>query len=143
MHKFKIEATKFTIVGAANFVLTFVIFTVMLKILNLNYLVSLGTASMIGMIFSYSLNFAWVFKPEQKIRFRSRFLKFFLASVLSLVLNMLLLKYIVERTGFDPFFVQIALIPLIVVFNFSTAKYWSLRSKSHQSEVAREIRTVR
>lgn len=133
MHKFKIEATKFTIVGAANFVLTLVIFTTMLKILNLNYLVSLGTASMIGMVFSYSLNFAWVFKPEQRIQFRSRFLKFSLASVLSLVLNMLVLKCIVDRSDFDPFFVQLALIPLIVIFNFSTAKYWSLRTKSHQS----------
>lgn len=128
MHKFKIEVTKFTIVGAANFVLTLVIFTTMLKILNFNYLISLATASIIGVFFSYSLNYSWVFKPEEKIQFRSRFLKFLLASVLSLVLNMLVLKYIVERTGFDPFFVQIALIPFIVVFNFSTAKYWSLRS---------------
>ena len=49
---------------------------------------------------------------------------------LGIALNMLLLSYIVEHTGFDPFYVQMALIPLIVIFNFFTAKYWSLRRAS-------------
>jgi len=126
MHKFKIEATKFTLVGAANFVLTFVVFTVMLKILLVNYLFSLVAAWVAGMIFSYVLNFSWVFKPEKKIQFRARFVRFFLASGLSIALNMLALSYIVERTNFDPFYVQMALIPFIVIFNFSTTKFWSL-----------------
>jgi len=128
MHKFKIEATKFTLVGAANFVLTFVVFTVMLKILLVNYLFSLVAAWVAGMIFSYVLNFSWVFKPEKKIQFRARFVRFFLASGLSIALNMLALSYIVERTNFDPFYVQMALIPFIVIFNFSTTKFWSLCS---------------
>ena len=127
MHNLKIEVTKFTLVGAANFVLTFIVFTAMLKALSVNYLFSLGAAWVVGMLFSYVLNFAWVFKPEQKIQFKTRFLKFFLASAFSIVLNMLVLRYIVEQTNFDPFYVQMALIPFIIVLNFSTAKYWSLR----------------
>ena len=130
MHKLKIEATKFTLVGAANFVLTFVVFAAMLKVLRVNYLLSLVVAWVVGMIFSYVLNFAWVFKPEQQIQFRARFLRFFLASALLITLNVLVLSYIVEHTDFDPFYVQIALIPFIVVFNFSAAKYWSLRRSS-------------
>jgi len=127
MHRFKIEATKFTFVGAANFVFTFIVFTVMLKVFDVDYLLSIVAAWAVGMIFSYVLNFSWVFKPEQKIQFRARFVRFTLASVLSIALNMLALHYIVDRTGFDPFYVQMALIPFIVIFNFSTAKYWSLR----------------
>ena len=130
MHKIKIEVTKFTLVGAANFVLTFIVFTAMLKVLSVNYLLSLGAAWVVGMLFSYILNFAWVFKPEQKIQFKDRFLRFVLASVFSIALNMLALSYIVEHTGFDPFYVQMLLIPLIVIFNYSTAKYWSLRPAS-------------
>lgn len=128
MHKFKIEATKFTIVGAANFILTFIIFTTMLKIFNVNYLYSLVAAWVVGMFFSYVLNFAWVFKPEQKIQFKARFFRFFMASVLSIALNMIALRYIVEHIDFDPFYVQMMLIPFIVIFNFATAKFWSLRS---------------
>mgnify|MGYP000870187137 FL=1 len=130
MHKIKIEVTKFTLVGAANFVLTFIVFTAMLKVLSVNYLLSLGAAWVVGMLFSYVLNFAWVFKPEQKLQFKDRFLRFVLASVFSIALNMLALSYIVEHTGFDPFYVQMLLIPLIVIFNYSTAKYWSLRPAS-------------
>ena len=127
MHKFKIEATKFTLVGAANFALTFVIFTTMLKILGVNYLLSLLAAWVVGILFSFVLNFSWVFKPEKKIQFRTRFVKFFLASLLSIALNLLALSFIVERTNFDPFYAQMALIPFIVIFSFSTAKFWSLK----------------
>jgi putative flippase GtrA len=127
MQKFRVEATKFSIVGAVNFALTFIVFTVMLKVLGVNYLLSLVAAWVVGMLFSYALNFTWVFKPEQKIQFKARFFRFFLASVLSISLNMLALSYIVEHTGFDPFYAQMALIPFIVIFNFSTAKFWSLK----------------
>jgi len=132
MHKFKIEAAKFTLVGAANFALTFILFTLMLKVLGVNYVLSLGATWVVGMLFSYVLNFAWVFKPEQKIQFRTRFVRFFLASALSIALNILALSYIVERTDFDPFYVQMALMPFIVIFNFSTAKLWSLRPMNAQ-----------
>lgn len=127
MHKFKIEATKFSLVGAANFVLTFVVFTFMLKLIKVNYLLALVAAWVVGTVFSYVLNFSWVFKPEQKIQFQDRFIKFILAGLLSILLNMLALYYLVERTGLDPFYVQIVLIPLIVAFNFATAKFWSLK----------------
>lgn len=130
MHKFKIEATKFTLLGAANFVLTFVVFTAMLKVLRVNYFLSLVAAWVLGMVFSYVFNFAWVFKTEQKIQFSARFIRFFLASLLSIALNVLILSYIVERTHFDPFYVQMMLIPFVAIFNFSTAKYWSLRPSS-------------
>jgi putative flippase GtrA len=122
------EVTRFTLVGAANFVLTLVVFTVMLKALAANYLLSLWVAWIVGILFSYVMNFSWVFRPEQKIQFRARFLKFFLASLLSVTLNMLALGCIVERTHWDPFYVQMALIPPIVAFNFLTAKFWSLRA---------------
>jgi putative flippase GtrA len=79
------------------------------------------------MLFSYVLNFTWVFKPEEQIRFRARFAKYFLASAVSIALNLMVLGAIVERTAYDPFWVQTALIPFIVVFNFATAKFWSLR----------------
>ena len=133
MSKLKLEITKFTIVGAINFVLTFVMFFTLVKIIEVNYLVSLVVASAVGVVFTYIFNFVWVFKPEQKLLFRERFIKYFLASLLSIALNLLILKYIVERTGFDPFYVQIALIPLIVIFNFSSAKYWSLRPVNKRS----------
>ena len=123
-----IEAFRFLIVGGANFVLTFVVFYTLLRIVGTDYLVALFVSWAIGMAFSYTLNFTWVFKPEEKLQFRARLAKYFAANLVSILLNMLTLRLIVEATGYDPFWVQCALIPLIVVFNYSTAKFWSLRA---------------
>lgn len=127
MHKFKIEAIKFTLVGAVNFVITFIVFTGMLKVFRINYLISLITSWFVGMLFSYRYNFVFVFRAEEKIQFRSRFIRYSMASILSVLLNIIFLRTIVGYTDYDPFYVQMILVPFIVVFNFSTAKFWSFK----------------
>lgn len=124
-----IEAFRFLLVGGANFVLTFIVFFSMLKLFGIDYLVSLFVSWAVGMAFSYVLNFTWVFRPEEKLQFRARLAKYLAANLVSILLNMLALRLIVDATGHDPFWVQCALIPLIVVFNYSTAKFWSLRGE--------------
>lgn len=128
MHKLKIEFSKFTVVGAINFVFTFMLFYVLVKVILVNYLIALVVVSLLGMILTYSINHAWVFKPEQELAFRGRLLKYILAGLLSTSLNLIALNYIVTCTQFDPFYAQTALIPFIVFFNFSTAKFWSLKA---------------
>jgi putative flippase GtrA len=128
--KFRLEAIRFLLVGGANFVLTFVVFFALFKLLRINYLIALSGSWATGMLFSYALNFTWVFRPEERLQFKARLAKYFLANLVSLLLNLLTLHWLVGLTGYDPFWVQCALIPLIVVFNFSTAKFWSLRTKS-------------
>ncbi len=127
MRKLTTEALKFIVVGAANFLLTLVVFAVALKVLAIDYLLSLVAAWIVGIGFSYVLNFTWVFRPEKKLQFRSRLVKYLAASTLSISVNLLALRLIVEAGNFDPFVVQLALIPLIVAFNFATAKLWSLK----------------
>lgn len=124
-----IEAFRFLVVGGANFVLTFVVFYSLLKVVGIDYLVALFVSWAVGMAFSYVLNFTWVFRPEEKLQFKARLAKYFTANLVSILLNMLTLRIIVDATGYDPFWVQCALIPLIVVFNYSTAKFWSLKAK--------------
>lgn len=127
MHKLKIEFSKFTVVGAINFVFTFVMFFWLVKIVEFDYLISLILVSFLGMMITYYLNYIWVFKPEKEIEFRGRLIKYILSGALSIALNAAVLKYLVDRTGFDPFYLQMTLIPFIVIVNFSAAKYWSLR----------------
>lgn len=131
MHKLKIEFSKFTVVGAINFVFTFVMFYILVKVIQMNYLIALMFVSLLGMILTYYLNYVWVFKPAQKLAFKGYVFKYILAGSLSISLNMLALNYIVESTGFDPFYVQFTLIPFIVVLNFVSAKFWSLRPPSN------------
>jgi len=128
LSKFKIEISKFTIVGMLNFALTFVVFFLLLKKFNINYALALTVTWVVGILFSYALNSSWVFRSEQRLQFKGRFIKYFSCYFVSFVLNFFVLNYFVKYRGYDPFYVQAFLIPLIVIFNFSTTKYWSLRS---------------
>ena len=130
MNRIRGEAWRFLVVGGANFVLTLVVFTALLKLLHVHHVASLAVAWLVGVVFSYVLNHSWVFKPEERLRFRSRFGRFVLASLVSVGLNMVALDLLVRHTGRDPFWVQMGLIPLVVLFNFSTAKLWSLRREA-------------
>jgi len=127
MPKFLVELSKFTIVGIINTALTTVIFLLLLRLFKINYLSALTCTWTFGILFSYVLNYLWVFKPEERIQFRDRFVKYSAANLLTFGLNFLALRYIVEHSGFDPFYVQITLIPAIFVINFSSSKFWSLR----------------
>ena len=127
--RLRIELTKFTIVGLINSALTFIIFFILLKIVKINYLVSLSITWFVGILFSYIFNYVWVFKPEQKLQFKTRFAKYLTAYLTSFLINFLLITAIVESSNIDPFYVQTGLLPAIVAFNFLTSKFWSLKNK--------------
>ncbi len=126
VQRLEIEIGRFTAVGMANALLTFVIFFTLLKIFHVNYLASLFASWFCGMIFSYCLNFVWVFAQPDRLAFDFRFVKFAATGLLSIGLNMVALRLLVEATGYDPFWVQTALIPPVVALNFLAAKFWSL-----------------
>lgn len=123
----RIQLAKFLSVGAVNFCLTFVIFFTLLNYFDAHYFIALSIAWFIGIIFSYVANYVWVFKPDLGINFGKRFIKFISSYLVSFFLNMALLWYFVERHFYDPFLVQVGLVPVIICFNFVSSKYWSLK----------------
>lgn len=130
MHKLKIELTKFTLVGAANFVLTFIVFYGLLEVAHVGYLLALFIAWSFGVTFTYFFNYIWVFKPEKRFGFRRRFFKYLISNSFSLAVNIILLTIMVEFGKFDAFYSQAFLIPVVVALNYLSAKYWSLRAGS-------------
>lgn len=122
-----IQFVKFIAIGLANFWLTFAIFYISLNILNVHYTISLGISWFVGIVFSYILNYLLVFKPEDILKFGGRFLKFTTSYLASFFVNLLLIALFVEKYAYDPFIVQCGLIPLIVLFNYLSTKFWSLR----------------
>jgi putative flippase GtrA len=125
-----VQTMKFSALGAVNFILTFALFTVLLKFFQINYSIALFTAWFVGMIFMYVTNFVWVFQSGSPLRFDSRFRKFMATGIVSITLNMLALHLLVEHAAASPFTTQILLIPPVVAFNFLAAKYFSLRRQA-------------
>ena len=127
--KIEKEFYKFTVVGLLNFLFTLFSFFVLVEIIKINYLIALAVVSFFGMFLTYTLNYIWVFKLEEKIKFKGRLMRYIFAGFVSVGLNGAILKSLVDWTQFDPFWLQMALIPVVVIFNFSTAKYWTLREE--------------
>ena len=129
MSKYKIEITKFTLVGLVNTGLTFVIFFFLLNQFYVDYIIALTITWLFGIFFSFLLNSFWVFTPDSKSHFKARFIKYFLCYLSSFVLNLLALIFLVKYLDLAPFFTQVALVPFVVIFNFLTSKFWSLREE--------------
>lgn len=123
------QFSKFTVIGALNFVFTLVLFYLGVVVLHVNHLIALVIVALIGMCLTYTLNYFWVFKPSERITFGARFAKYIAAGLVSVGLNVVLLHLLTSRTRIPPFYGQMLLIPVIVVFNFLSAKLWSLRAE--------------
>lgn len=125
--KFFIQVLKYGVVGGLNTIFTFALYFLMLKILNIQYLIALSVAWIAGVLATYAVNFVWVFKPEEKLVFKSRLPKYFVVYGSSYLLNLGLIWAICEGKGWDPFLIQIGLAPIVVGINFAGCMYWSLK----------------
>ena len=118
---------KYLFVGGINFVFGLVTFWVLLHVLLINYLIAFTITWILGVLLTYIINFVWIFKPEEKLTFRSRLVKYIIIYLTSYLVNLLLLKILTEQTHQDPYYLQLALIPVIMVINFLGMKFWSLK----------------
>ena len=125
--KFFIQLVKYGLVGGINTVFTFALYFLLLKILDVQYLLALSLAWITGVLGTYVVYFLWVFKPEDKLAFRNRLPKYFAVYGGSYLLNLGLMGAICESMGWDPFLIQIGLAPIVVTVNFCGIKYWSLK----------------
>lgn len=120
---------KYLITGGLNAVLTGVIFALGLYAARAHYLLALIVAFSVGVVFTYVLNFLWVFRTESRLRFHRRFVQYLASNAGAFVVNLIALYYLVERLGGDPLLSQIVIMVVVVIANFLLAKYWSLRRR--------------
>lgn len=128
--EFLLHFVKYSLVGILNAIFSFLLYFILLKIFHIHYLVAFSISWLLGVLLTYVINFLWVFKPEQKLVFKSRLMKYFVVYISSYLLNMFLLKYFTELTGGDPLLVQLFILPAVVAVNFTGIKYWCMNSKS-------------
>lgn len=117
----------YLIVGGFNFILTAVVYWILLTVFCINYILSFILSWVIGVVFTYVLNFIYVFKPENKLEFKKRLWRYVIVYAVSLSVNMMLLKIGVDNYDLDPFWYQISLIPVIILINYSGINNWALK----------------
>jgi putative flippase GtrA len=126
------QIAKYFVLGGFNFFLTLGVFSGLLHVIGVNYVLSLIGSWFVGMLFMYVTNFIWVFSDNGALRFDERFLRFLSVGVTSITMNSAVLSAIVETWETDPFWTQIALTPFVVMFNFSATKYFALKLRARR-----------
>ena len=121
---------RYFFVSGLNFVLTFCVFTLSLKVFDISYPISLTLAFLTGNVFTYVLNYIFVFRVGTKFSV-APFAKYIFANAFSFGVNLTALVFIVESFSVDPFWTQVVLIAPIVAINFLSAKFWSLKEDAY------------
>lgn len=119
----------YLVVGGLNLVVTGIVYWILLRILFFGYEISFSISWLLGVVFTYILNFLYVFKPAEKIEFKNRLLKYVIVYLLSLLFNIIVLRFGVETMKFDPLWFQFILIPGVVLINYFGIKKWALKRK--------------
>jgi putative flippase GtrA len=128
-----VEFAKYLVIGSMNAVLTGALYMAGLWVFHAHYLVCLVVSSFIGFVFTYVLNFVWVFRPEPRLVFGTRFAKYIGSNAGTFAANVVILYALVDLLGYDPFLAQLAIMFGIVAANFLLAKHWSLRRRREGS----------
>jgi putative flippase GtrA len=123
-----IQFAKYIFVGGINFVFGTLIYFLLLNVFQIHYLVSFSISWILGVLLTYIINFLWIFRPEEKISFRTRFIKYFVVYITSYIANILILKSLTDYTHQDPFLLQFGIIPIVMMINFLGMKFWSLNA---------------
>ena len=118
----------YSFVGLLNTAVHFSVFVVLLRLLGVPILVASAIGYAAGVANSYVLNRIWTFSvttPANALEFG----RFALVNVISLLLNLAVLKYLTS-IGLMPELSQVVAICASLVANFAGNKWWAFRTCS-------------
>lgn len=114
------EVIKFVIVGGMNTLNYYIVYLCLLKLLEMNYLVSHISGFIISFVISYYLNCYFVYKVTPTW---SKFLKFPLTQVVNMGMQTLLLYIFVQWFGISSVIAPFAGLIITIPVTFVLSKY--------------------
>lgn len=121
------QFVKYCLVGASGFAVNLIVFTLLVKGANLHYLSGATFSFIVAVTNNFLLNKYWTFNNPRGTVFVQAG-RFLIVSASSLVLNLLVLRLLIEDLNLNNSIVAQAIaISLVTVFNFTGNKMWSFR----------------
>lgn len=118
--KLRGQFIRFAVVGGICTTVSYVIFIVLTKLTQTNYLVASTIGFLAGIITGFYINKNWTFAKEDSNK--NYFLKYFLVYLFSLAVNLLILKYLVENYQVSQMVAQVIATGFTVFSNFFGSK---------------------
>ncbi|MFI5004116.1 MAG: GtrA family protein [Solirubrobacterales bacterium] len=119
------QFVKFGIVGVSNTLLSFAVYTVLLKGLGMWYLAASAISFAVGAINGFLWNRRWTFRGHVGDALTP--LRWFVVQGCGLVANLGLVFVFVHDAGMDKLVGQACAIAIVVVFTFLANRAWTFR----------------
>lgn len=125
---------KFAFIGGIGALINLAIFWVLIEIFYVNYLLAAVISFSVAVTTNFLLNRAWTFRSKGRIRVQ--YLQFMVVSIAGLMLNLIILKFLVEeffpwiglsgdRASLMETFSNFLAILFVSVFNFFVNSFWT------------------
>jgi putative flippase GtrA len=122
-----IQFIKFSLIGCLNSTLHYAVFLLLIRFTGTHYLTASIIGYSVGLLNSFVLNNCWTFAYVKSNSNHYLFGKFVLVNVLSLLLNIITLKYFIDIVLLRPELAQILAIGVSMFTNFLANKFWTFQ----------------
>jgi putative flippase GtrA len=124
--KLIVQFLKFGIVGVANTLLTFAVYTVLLKVFGVWYLAASGIGFAVGAVNGFLLNRRWTFREHSGDALTP--VRWAIVQSCGLALNLGLVYLFVHDIGLDKLVGQIPATAIVTVLTFTVNRSWTFRT---------------
>lgn len=128
---------KFGLVGVSNTLLTFLIYTLLLKVFGVWYLAASGIGFAVGAVNGFLLNHSWTFRGHAGGSFAA--VRWFVVQGCGLLVNLAVVYLMVEAVGTDKLVGQAIATAIVVVLTFFANRAWTFRVARLEEADEREL----
>lgn len=122
------QFVKFGLVGVSNTLITFVVYTVLLKAFGVWYVAASGIGFAVGAVNGFLWNRAWTFKGHVGDALTP--VRWFVVQACGLLVNLGLVYLFVDGAGLDELLGQGFTIAIVTVLTFFANRSWTFRMRS-------------
>jgi len=120
-----VQLAKFCAVGATGYVVNLAVYTLLLRGVDLHYLLAATGSFLVAVTNNYLLNRVWTFRDDRG-HLAYQGLRFLVVSSVALLANLVVLHFLIQA-GVGKILAQAIAIVLVTPLNFIGNKLWSFR----------------
>lgn len=119
-----LQLIRFCLVGASGYVVNLAVYTLLLKVVGVHYLLAATGSFLVAVTNNYTWNRLWTFRGQRgHVAYQG--LRFLVVSTIALAANLAVLALLVDAFGVGKVLAQAIAIVLVTPWNFVGNKLWS------------------
>jgi dolichol-phosphate mannosyltransferase len=119
-----LQLIRFCLVGASGYVVNLAVYTLLLELGDVHYLLAATASFLVAVTNNYTLNRLWTFRGQRgHVAYQG--LRFLVVSTIALAANLVILHLLVDYADVGKVLAQAIAIVLVTPWNFVGNKLWS------------------